>query len=251
MSQAAGIRAEGGIHGGPHREPGGRHLGGTSWNSTSCHLLKPSTGPGIQWARSGQWPSLLSLSLRSLISCHLGHSKSSSIHWRLTQVPPVEMQWNASGLVSVALRSSLVKLMVANPKANQAGGRRHQACVRGAADSCRCLGGEWGVRVAAGSRASLGEGRGGAEDWGWGAISTERQSPLPRPISTCISGAFCQDSSSRDQHGKQQRLLCPPAGFMPTHEPPTSCLGSCPWHPGVRHSEIHRSPRGAPGGVLE
>lgn len=166
MSHAAGIRAERGIHGGPHREPGGRHLGGTPWNSTSCHLLKPSTGPGIQWVRSGQWPSLLSLPLRSLISCHLGHSKSSSIHWRLTQVPPEEMQWNISGLVSVALRSSLVKLMVANPEANQAGGRGHQACVRGAADSCRCLGGEWSMRVAAGSRASLGEGRGGVEDWG-------------------------------------------------------------------------------------
>lgn len=202
--------------------------------------------PGIQWAHSGQWPSLL-----SLISCHLGHSKSSSIHWRPTRVPPGEIQWNTSGLVMVALRSSLVKLMVGNPEANQAGGRRHQACVRGAADSCRGPGGERGMGVAAGSRPAWERGRGGAEDWGWGAVSTERQSPLPHPISTCISGAFCQDSSSRDQHGKQQHMLCPPAGFMPTHEPPTSCLGSCCCHPGVRHSEIHRSPGEPPGGMLE
>ena len=46
-------------------------------------------------------------------------------------------------------------------------------------------------------------------------------------------------------------MLCPPASFMPTHEPPTSCLGSCCCHPGVRHSGIHMPPGGPPGGVLE
>ncbi|CAI9158058.1 unnamed protein product [Rangifer tarandus platyrhynchus] len=91
---------------------------------------------GLQWPVAITAITLTAVANRKLPS---GPSKSPSTHWWPTRVPPVEIRWNTSGLAPVALRSSLVEFMGANPEANHPGGSRHQARVQGAANSCSPL----------------------------------------------------------------------------------------------------------------